>query len=75
MLGGGVASLRLSSVRIVTVMSMHTLPLACPPILLGVWFSDPHEIMSTLFFGAGGGDLGDSGSVSLLLLFVAPLVF
>ncbi|KAF2574660.1 hypothetical protein F2Q70_00004491 [Brassica cretica] len=41
----------------------------------GVWLSDPHEIMSTLFFGAGGGELGDSGSVSLLLLFEEPLAF
>ena len=31
--------------------------------------------MSTLFFGAGGGELGDSCSVSLPLLFVETLVF
>ncbi|KAF3540992.1 hypothetical protein F2Q69_00021513 [Brassica cretica] len=31
--------------------------------------------MSTLLFCAGGGELGDSGSVSLLLLFEEPLVF
>ena len=56
-------------------MSMHTFPSVCFSILPGVWFSDPHEIMSTIFFGAGGGELGDSGSVSLLLLFEEPLVF
>ena len=67
--------MRFSSVRIATVMSMHTLPSVCPSILLGVWLSDPHEIKSTLFFGAGGGELGDSGSVSLLLLFEEPLAF
>ena len=54
---------------------MHTLPSVCPSIFLGVWLSDPHEIMSTLFFGDGGGELGDSGSVSLFLLFEEPLVF
>ena len=31
--------------------------------------------MSTLFFAAGGGELGDSGSVSLFILFEKPLVF
>lgn len=31
--------------------------------------------MSTLFFGAGGVELGDSSSVSLFLLFEKPLVF
>ena len=31
--------------------------------------------MSTLFFGAGGGELGDSGSISLLLLFDETLTF
>ncbi|KAF2538898.1 hypothetical protein F2Q68_00021351 [Brassica cretica] len=31
--------------------------------------------MSTLFFCVGGGELGDSGLVSLLLLFEEPLVF
>ena len=75
MLGGGVASLRFSSVRAAIVMSMHTLPSICLSILSGVWFSDPHEIMSTLYFGAGGGELGDSGSVSLFLLFEEPVAF
>ncbi|KAF2610521.1 hypothetical protein F2Q70_00012325 [Brassica cretica] len=75
MLGGGVASLRFSSVRTAIVMSMHTLPSICLSILSGVWFSDPHEIISTLFFGAGGGELGDSGSVSLFLLFEEPVAF
>ena len=31
--------------------------------------------MSTVFFGAGGGELGDSSSVSLFLLFEEPFVF
>ncbi|KAF3585935.1 hypothetical protein F2Q69_00027564 [Brassica cretica] len=75
MLGGGVASLKFSSVRTGIVMSMRTFPSVCFSILSGVWFFDPHEIMSTLFFGAGGGELGDSGSVSLLLLFEGPLAF
>ena len=35
----------------------------------------PHEIMSTVFFGAGGGELGDSCSISLPLLFVGTLGF
>ena len=61
--------------RIAIVMSIHTLPSVCPSILLGVWLFDPHEIMSILFFGAGGGELGDSDSVSLLLLFEEPLAF
>ncbi|KAF2535122.1 hypothetical protein F2Q68_00020551 [Brassica cretica] len=75
MLGGGVASLKFSSVRTAIVMSMRTFPSVCFSILSGVWFFDPHEIMSTLFFGAGGGELRYSGSVSLLLLFEGPLAF
>ena len=43
--------------------------------LLGISLFGPHEIMSTLFFGIGGGELGDSSSVSLFLLFEEPLVF
>ena len=54
---------------------MHTLPSVCPSIMLGVWLSVPHEIMSTLFFGTGGRELGHSCSVSLLLLFEEPLAF
>ncbi|KAF3539031.1 hypothetical protein F2Q69_00022369 [Brassica cretica] len=69
MVGGGVASLELSNMRIATVISMQTFPSVCPSNLLGGSIFGPHEIMWTLFFGAGGGELGDSSLVSLLLLF------
>ncbi|KAF3515449.1 hypothetical protein DY000_02058466 [Brassica cretica] len=61
MLGGGVASSGFSNVRIATVISKRIFPSV-------VLVFGPHEIMSTLFFGAGGGELGDSCSVSLPLL-------
>ena len=67
--------LRFSNMRIVTVISMHTFPSVSPSTLLGISLFGPHEIMWTLFFGAGGGELGDSSSVSLVLLFEEPLVF
>ena len=74
-IGGEGALLRSSRVWIATVISMHTFPSVCPLILLGISGFGPHEIMSTLFFGAGGGELGDSSSVSLFLLFEGPLTF
>ena len=66
---------RSSTVWIATVISMHTFPSACPSILLEISRFGLHEIMSTLFFGVGGGELGDSSSVSLFLLFKEPLNF
>ena len=42
--------------------------------LLALLFG-PHEIMSNRFFCAGGGELGDSGSASLLLLFDDTFAF
>ena len=59
---------------IATIISMQIFPSVCPSILLGVSLFCPHEIMSTIFFGAGGGEQGDSSSVYLLLLFEEPLV-
>ena len=69
-LGGGVASSDFSNVRIATVTSMHIFPSVWFLTSSVVFLFGPHEITSTLFFGAGGGELGDSGSVSLPLLFV-----
>ncbi|KAF2573168.1 hypothetical protein F2Q70_00002249 [Brassica cretica] len=75
MQGGGLTSSGFSSVRIPTEISKRIFP--------SVWFLIssvallfcPHEIMSTLFFGAGGGEFGDSCSISLPLLFVVALAF
>ena len=61
--------------RIATVISMQTFPAVCPSISSGISFFCPHEIMSILFFGAGGGELGDSSSVFLPLLFEEPFTF
>ena len=74
-LGGGVASSGFSNVRIATMTSMNILPSVWLLISSVVLLFGPHKIMSTLFFGAGGGELDDSGSVSLPLLFVETLAF
>ncbi|KAF3522850.1 hypothetical protein F2Q69_00046211 [Brassica cretica] len=75
MLGGGEASSGFSNVRIATVISKRIFPSVWLLISSVALVFGPHEIMSTLFFRAGGGELGDSCSVSLPLLFVETLVF
>ena len=64
-----------SNVRIATEISNLNFPSVWLLISSVVLLFCPHEIMSTLFFGAGGGELGDSCSISLPLLFVGTLVF
>ena len=75
MLGGGVALSGSSNVQIATVISKRVFPSVWLLISSVALMFGPQEIMSTLFFGAGGGELGDSCSVSLPLLFVETLVF
>ena len=70
------ASSVFSNVRIATEMSKRIFPSVWLLISSVVLLFCPHEIMSTLFFGAGGGgELGDSCSISLPLLFVGALAF
>ena len=74
-LRGGVASSVFSNVRIAIVISKRIFPSVWLLILSVALLFCPHEIMSTLFFGAGGGELSDSYSISLPLLFVGTLAF
>ncbi|KAF3501173.1 hypothetical protein F2Q69_00044447 [Brassica cretica] len=68
MLGGGVASSGSSNVQIATMISKRIFPSVWLLISSVALMFGPQEIMSTLFFGAGGGELGDSCSVFLPLL-------
>ncbi|KAF2608271.1 hypothetical protein F2Q68_00043213 [Brassica cretica] len=74
MLGGGEASSGFSNVRIATVISKRIFPSVWLLILSVALVFGPHEIMSTLFFRAGGGELGDSCS-SLCLFCLSRLWF
>ena len=74
-LGGRVASSGYYNVRIATVTSTHIFPSVLLLISSVVLLFVSHEIMSTLFFGAVGGELGDSVSISLPLLFDETLAF
>ena len=69
------SSLVFSSVRIATAILKWIFPSVWLLISSVALLFCPHEIMSTLFFRAGGGELGDSCSISLPLLFVGTLVF
>ena len=73
--GGGVTSSGFSNVRTATEISKRIFPLVWLLISSVVLLSCPHEIMSTLFFGAWGRELDDSYSISLPLLFVGTLAF
>lgn len=65
----------------VTVMVMHAVCSLCDLTLgllgtrLGISCSVPQVIMLTFFLGTGGGELGTSSSVSLLLLLEVTFFF
>ena len=64
------ASSVFSNERIAIVISKWIFPSVWLLILSVALLLYLHEIMSTLFFGAGGRELGDSCSISLPFLFV-----
>ena len=61
------ASSVFSNVWIAIVISKRIFPSVWLLILSVALLVGPHEIMSTLFFGAGGGELSDFCSISLPL--------